>query len=206
MTSCAKQQHLEICRAFSWQPIFRVETGDIVYKQITAVSQTAPIQLTATAHGMPDDWLFAVTGCTGPDRLNAENDPPKLPDSDRRLNDYFRGTVTDADTIEINAVNGTGLDPYTGGGYLQYFKPLDFAIVDHAEFIVWESVIEEGDPLLSLSSATGGVNMLSGSKVQPVLSQADADALTWNSGVYALRFVMLDGTTIAGLEGRITAP
>jgi hypothetical protein len=58
-----------------------------------------------------------------------------------------------------------------------------------------------------LSSAdTSVVVDVGAGTVQPVLSQPDADALTWDAGVYALRFFMIDGSVIAGLEGRITAP
>lgn len=103
---------------FKWS--LRPEQPVLAYAQITAVSKTAPLQMTVPGHGLPDGWRFAVTGAKGPAALNAKNNP-------MRASDFHTAKVIDADTIEINKVNGTAFPTYTGGGVIQYGLPMDLA-------------------------------------------------------------------------------
>lgn len=97
---------------FQWaQPQF-------IYKGITAIANSAPVTITATAHDMPNGWRFAVSAVQGMTELNASADPPID-------EDWFIGTVIDADTIAINTINGALLSAYTSDGFIQYHEPVD---------------------------------------------------------------------------------
>lgn len=96
----------------------RWEVEPYVYKAVTDISQTAPVQITCVGHGVPDGWRVAVVSAKGMTQINAANTPPK--DSD-----YVVATVVDADTLELNTINAAGFKPYTSGGYVQYRTPKD---------------------------------------------------------------------------------
>jgi len=116
--ACALQK-LELCirKGSTVRIPVRVETDELVWKPITAISQTAPVTLTVMSHGCPDEWLAAVTGVKQPREINA---PLPLKDSGFR-----RVKAVDSDTVSFNRVDGSVLRPYTSGGHLVYYKPLD---------------------------------------------------------------------------------
>ncbi len=113
----------EIHKGETYRWTIRPETSSLVYVPISTISLTAPVQLgTATAHGMPDGWRFAVTGAKGPTHLNAAVDQETFLPAD---SDYFQGVVVDPNTIKIDHVNATQFPAYTSGGVLQYFLPMN---------------------------------------------------------------------------------
>lgn len=74
-------------------------------KTITAATQTNPVALTITAHGMTTGAQVQVTGVVGMTQLN-----------DR----IYIATVVDANTITLNGVDGTAFTAYTSGGSATY--------------------------------------------------------------------------------------
>lgn len=101
----------------------RVESSELAYAPITAIQRTAPVSITATAHGIPDGWRAAVANAVGLTELNAENNPPK--DAELRL-----VTRVDADTIEFNSVNAAGYRKahVASTGQLVFYKPVDLSL------------------------------------------------------------------------------
>lgn len=68
---------------------------------------TAPLLITAPAHGLPDGWSVAVQNATGgASVLNARMTPPAP-------SDYRVVRVIDGNTLEMNDVNPTGWRPST---------------------------------------------------------------------------------------------
>ncbi len=111
---------LEFTRGKTFGPLpVRWETGAIIYKQISAISQTAPVRMTVPGHGLPAGWRAAVSGVKGMTEMNV-TDPSRIRDDE-----YHQVTVIDANTVEFNDVNAAGFKAYTSGGYLQYNTPAD---------------------------------------------------------------------------------
>lgn len=109
---------IEIIQGKTFSYVVRWEDTPIVYAAITAITNTAPVSITAALHGILNGWRAAVVSVKGMTQINALNTPPK--DSD-----YMDVTVVDANTVTLNVVNAAGFKPYTSGGYLQYNKPVD---------------------------------------------------------------------------------
>ena len=110
------EQDLDVRQGATFTQVFRWGKLPIVYKPISALSATPPLQVTATAHGVPDGWPVAITATgTG---VDAEFDPPGL-------SDYHQATLVDANDITLNDVNPALLDfgTYVSGGVLQYYTP-----------------------------------------------------------------------------------
>ena len=74
-------------------------------KNITAATQTNPVALTITAHGMTTGAQVQVTGVVGMAQLNDK---------------IYIATVVDANTITLNGVDGTTFTAYTSGGSATY--------------------------------------------------------------------------------------
>ena len=111
---------LEFTRGKTFGPlVIRWETNAIIYKQISAITQTAPVRMTVVSHGIPNGWRAVVSGVKGMTEMNVA-DQTRIRDDD-----YHQVTVIDANTVEFNDVNASAFKAYTSGGYLQYNTPAD---------------------------------------------------------------------------------
>ncbi len=98
--------------------VTRFAQSTFAYKTISGISQTAPVQIICEDHGIPDGWIFAITGVKGGGvQLNS--------DVNGKIKKWYQATVIDTDTIEINSVNGADFAEYTSGGIVQYHPPKD---------------------------------------------------------------------------------
>ena len=70
-------------------------------KTITAATQTNPVKLTMTAHGMTTGKGLMVTGIVGMTQLNDK---------------IYKVTVVDANNVTLDGVDGTAFTAYTSGG------------------------------------------------------------------------------------------
>jgi hypothetical protein len=109
-----------------------VETDELVWKPITAIALTAPIELGVPLHGCPDKWRAAVTGVRQPREVNAA-----VPLKDSA---FLPVDVVDANTVSFNRIDGSVLRPYTSGGHLVYYKPLDFSLYTGARMSVKDKI------------------------------------------------------------------
>ena len=109
---------LVIQQGKTFSQVLRWETAPIIYKAITAVTQAAPVKITAVGHGIPSGWRAAVVSAKGMTQINAKNTPP-------RSTDYHPATVVDVDNVSFNDTNSSDYSTYTSGGYVMYNTPAD---------------------------------------------------------------------------------
>lgn len=182
----------------TFQRVIRWETLPYVYKAITAITQTAPARITATAHGLTNGWRAAVVSVLGMTEINAPHSPP-------RDNEFTPVTVVDPDTVELNAVNAAGFTAYQSGGYLQQYTAVDLTGYN-AEMVIRDKV--GGTALCTLGSdATFDpkqqiqVDNIT-KTITVTISGADTDAFTWARGVYDLEMVSPTGVRTTLLTGK----
>lgn len=113
-----KTQDITLQQGETQPLVLRCETEPIVYVPITGITQTAPVRITAPAHGLVDGWRAAVTNVKGMAEINGEANKLKAAD-------YHAATVVDGNTVEFNDVNAAGFKEYVSGGYLQFNTPMD---------------------------------------------------------------------------------
>lgn len=151
----------------------------LIYRPITSIENTAPVRLTAAAHGVPDGWLVAVANAKGLTDLNATRNPP-------RDVEYHVATVTGPNVIEFNKTNATAMKAHTANtGQIVYHEPALNPIGAKARMQVKNRL--GGTTLFQLSTEDGGITL------DPVLyritltipAEALVDA-TWKKGVYDL--------------------
>lgn len=194
MADYPKQIDWTIYQGRTFQYVLRWDTDPMVYKAITAISRTAPAQLTVPGHGLASGWYAAVTDVVGMTEINAQSNAP-------RTSDYRQVTVVDVDTISFNDLSTAGFSAYVSGGYLRYRTPKSLAgavarmdIRDHV-----------GGTLLHAASSTGGEIVLDDTNhtITVVLSDVVTAAMTYRQAVYDLEVVALDGTVSVLLAGNI---
>ena len=178
----------------TFSQVLRWEAPPIIYKAITAITQTAPARLTVTAHGIPNGWRVAVVSVKGMTQINAPNSPPK----DK---DYVQATVVDANTVELNTVNAADYKAYSSGGYLQLNTPVDLAGYT-ARMSVKDKV--GGTELLRLDTVAGDIVIDNVAKtITLTVSAVDTAAITWKKGVYDLELISSGGVVTALLSGTV---
>lgn len=173
-------------------------------KVITGISvATGAPRITVAGHGIIDGWRVAITGVKGMTELNAD-DPSRL-----RGGDYYEATVIDADTIELNEVNGADFKAWTSGGFVQWNTPVNLAgftgvlrVEDRHGGTLLASNLVADDPLdileLLIDTALHTITL--------VFQSAATTALSGKSGVYEVEMVSGDATPVITqlLRGKIS--
>lgn len=158
----ASENVLEITRGKSLKRYYGWGSDRLAYREIQAATSAAPCILHVPSHGMPEGWLFDISGAKGLSQLNTV-DPQ---DPDFRL-DMWPAIIVDADHIELNSLNAANMPAYEGGGWVQYPVPED--ISNHTARAQFRDSYESTEVLLELTSDPGG-----GLIITPALSR-----ITW---------------------------
>lgn len=191
----ADSKDLSIVQGKTFSQVLRWETAPIVYKAITAITQTAPVRLTVIGHGLSDGWRCAVTNVKGMLEINAQA-------NNVRARDYHPVTVIDTATIELNDINAAGFKPYVSGGYIQYNSPVDLTGYT-ARMKIKDKV---GGTVLDTLDTTNGKIVVdpAGKTITLKLDAATTAAYAWTRGVYELEMVSATGEVTTLLRGTIT--
>ena len=175
--------------------VLRWEKEPIVYKPISAITQTAPVRITAPAHGLVEGWRTAVVGGKGMDELRAV--PNEIKDRD-----YHQATVIDVDTLEFNDVNAAGFKAYGGGAHLQYNTPVELTGYV-ARLIVKDKV--GGATLFEMTTENNRIVLDPISHtITLVVTAADLADQIWAKGVYELELESLSGVVTKLMGGAAT--
>ena len=190
----AKRLNLVLLQGDTFSRVIRWETPPFVYKPITGITQAAPAVITAIAHSLATGWRVAVVSVQGMREINAENDPP-------RDSEYRQVTVTDVDHVALNKVNSAEFDPYTSGGYLQFYTPVDLAGYT-ARMTIKDRV--GGTVLHTLVSPTDIVIDNSAHTITLTISAIITAGWTWVTSTYDLELVSAAGVVTKLYKGSIT--
>jgi len=178
---------LTIRRGASEDIPIRVESDVLVYKSITDIDATAPIRITAVAHGMKDGWRAAIMNSGVPEIDIAWDDP--IDDALRRI------TLIDANTVEFNDVNGISFTPYVSGGQLVYREPLDLSQFVDARMNVKSSI--SGPVLATYKHTTGELLIdLVTDSLRLTLDTTDTSALAAGKRYFDIEMVRADSSVL----------
>jgi len=190
------KRDLVITQGSTFSMQVRWEQNELTFKNVTGVTKAAPPVVTATGHGMPDNWRCAFTNIGGMDELNAE-DPESVVDSDFYFIDYI-----DANSFRLKNVDASGYGTYTSGGVLRYYAPVNLSGYT-ARMHVRQSLTAT-TTLLELTTENSRISLDSDSYVISLLLTAtDTAELDFTSGVYSLEMVSGSGAVTTLLEGKV---
>lgn len=103
---------IKIVQGGSEDFVFRYGAGPKTYRDVTAVTDLAPLTLTVPAHDIiADAWPVALSDLGGLDEIGSCG--------------MYRAVIVDAATLRFDAVNAKSFGAYTGGGTVMYAPPVD---------------------------------------------------------------------------------
>jgi hypothetical protein len=168
--------------------------GILTTKAITGISQSAPAQVTAVAHGLVTGWRAAVVSAKGMSQINVDNYPPKE-------SDWSIVSLVDVDNVTLDDVNSSDFTAYTSGGYLVYLTPFD--LVGATAIMTLRSSPQTGTVLKTLtSSPVAGIVVDDASKVIEVEFATAAE--TWEFAYFDLEVTLSTGRIVEIATGTIS--
>lgn len=194
--SCAEQD-LVIQQGKTFSRVVRWESFPLVYKAITAITRGGPVSITATSHGMPDNWRATVVSAGGMRQINASTWPP-------RANDFHRAIKVDANTVTFNDVDSELYTVYTSGGSLVYYTPVSLAGYT-ARMTIKDVVGGTAQTSGTLTTSNSRIALDDTAKtITLTISATDTALIDWASGVYDLELVSGTGVVTQLLKGNVT--
>lgn len=190
----AKRYDLKIRQGETFKRVIRWETLPLVWKAITAISQTGPARVTSAGHAIPDGWKACVKDAGGMDEINTKNWPP-------RATDMHKVAVESSSVVNFNDVSSVEFDPYTSGGYLVYYTPVPLTgytarmkIKDRIGGTVLAELVSPTDITLDTANFT----------ITLIIAAAASELWSFTRGVYDFEVVSPTGVVTALLSGTVT--
>lgn len=165
---------LKIYQGSTFTQVLRWESYTKIYKPITAITQSAPVVITAVGHGLTVGWRVKLSNILGMKELNSS--------------EYYTATSITTDTVTLNDINAVGYTAYVSGGILEYNEPEDLSGCTARMQI--RSKVGSDIVLLELTTENGMININDANKTITInISAADTELLTFKSGVYSMEIV-----------------
>lgn len=181
--------NLKIYQGSTFRETLRWESSTKVYVPITQITKTAPVVVTAAAHGLKAGWRCKVTGVSGMKEIN--------------MSDYATSTGVTTDTVTFNQINATGYTTYTSGGILEYNQPVD--LTGFSARMQIRAKLDDATVIKELTTTNGGIIIdNTNSTITVLISATDTAALTFSNGVYSLELVSSGGEVTALIAGTIS--
>ena len=181
--------NFKIYQGSTFRETFRWESSEKVYAPITMISKTAPMVVTATGHGAPAGWRVKVTGALGMKEANTS--------------DYIISSAVTTDTVTFNQINALNYTTYTGGGVLEYNKPVD--LTGFTGRMQIRQKLDDAAFIKELTTSNGGIIIDNTTKtIQLYISATDTAALSFQTGVYSLELVSSGGEVTQLIAGNIS--
>lgn len=166
--------NFKIYQGSTFLETLRWESATKVYAPITGISKTAPMVVTATAHGIPQGWRTKITGVLGMKEANTA--------------DPIIATSVTTDTVTFNSVNALGFTAYTSGGVLEYNLPVNLSGFTGRMQI--RQKLEDTTVIKELTTENGGIVVDNTTKtINLTISATDTALFNFQSAVYSLELV-----------------
>jgi hypothetical protein len=191
MTAPPVKLNLKVYQGSTFTEVLRWESSTKVYKPITAITKTAPVVITATAHNCPAGWRARVTNVAGMKEINSLSD------------NYYLVTDTTTNTVTINSVNAVGFNEYTSGGILEYNEPVNLA--GYTARMQLRAKLADTIVIKELTTQNSGIVINNTEKtITIVISASDTAAFTFSTAVYSLELISSGGEVSQMLTGTLT--
>jgi hypothetical protein len=192
--NCAEQIDFCVKKGETFQKRFFWSDGTLVSKPITAISQAAPMVVTAVAHGMVNSWRAAIASARGMIQANIQDYPPKAAD-------WKRISVVNANQVQFEEVNSADYDAYTSGGFLIYQNPV--SLVGAVASLYVRDAPETGTIYETLTSSPSS-GLIVDDTSKSITATLQTAALTWDIGYYDLEVTLSSGRIVQVAYGSIS--
>lgn len=182
--------NFKVYQGSTFNEVLRWESSKKIYKPITAITQAAPVVVTATSHGVPDGWRVKITNVGGMTDINSTEE-------------YRVATRLTDNTLELNAINSLGYKAYTTGGVVEYNEPVD--LTGYTARMQIREKVDSTTIIKELTTENNGIVIdATNKKINIVISATDTAAFTFGSAVYSLELVSSTGVVVPFVNGVLT--
>ena len=188
MTAPAKI-NFKIYKGSTFTEVLRWESTIKQYIPITNISKSAPVVITAPAHGVPLDWRVKVTSVLGMTDINSATI-------------YYPVSNVTTDSLTINDINSLGFKDYISGGVIEYNKPIDLA--GYTARMRIKVKPSDTTTVHLATSENGGIILNNTRKTITINIAAEVtDTFTFVTGVYFLELTSPSGIVTPFIAGNI---
>lgn len=188
--SAPAKLNFKIYQGATFNEVLRWESSVKVYAPITDITKSAPLVVTAPAHGVPVEWRVKFTNIAGMTDLNSDST-------------YHQVSATTSDTLTINSLNSLGFKAYTTGGVIEYNKPVDMS--GYTARMQIRAKLDSPDTILELTTENSGIIINNTTKTVTLnISAAVTADLTFSTAVYSLEMVSSGGQVTPFVGGNLT--
>lgn len=182
--------NFKIYQGSTFREVLRWESGKRIYKQISNVAKTAPVEIsTVLAHEIPDGWRVKITNVVGMKEINST----EL---------YHTVSAVLPGSFQLNNINAIGYSNYTEGGTVEYYEPVDLTGVT-ARMQIREK-LDSDTVILELTTENSGIIIDQVNKTITIhITAVQTAALTFSTAVYSLELVK-SGDVIPFITGSIS--
>lgn len=182
--------NFKVYQGSTFNEVLRWESSKKIYKPITAITQAAPVVVTATSHGVPDGWRVKITNVGGMTDINSTEE-------------YRVATRLTDNTLELNAINSLGYKAYTTGGVVEYNEPVD--LTGYTARMQIREKVDSTTIIKELTTENNGIVIdATNKKINIVISATDTAAFTFGSAVYSLELVSSTNVVVPFVNGVLT--
>lgn len=182
--------NFKLYQGSTFNEVLRWESSLKTYVPITSITKSAPLVVTAPAHGVPVDWRVKFTSILGMTELNSDDT-------------YYTATSVTATTITVNAINSLGFKAYTSGGVVEYNTPVD--LTGFTARMQIRSKIDSDTVIQELTTENGYIIINNTNKTITLsLPASITSGFTFSSVVYSLEMVSSGGQVTPFCNGTIT--
>ena len=181
--------NFKLYQGSTFREALRWESATKVYVPITQITKTAPMVVTAPAHGAPAQWRVKITGATGMKEANTA--------------DYITSSATDTNTLTFNQINAINYNTYVSGGVLEYNQPVD--LTGYTARMQIREKLDSSVVIAELTTENSGIALNNTNKTISLTVTAAATALfTFNTAVYSLELVSAGNEVTPLVNGVLT--
>lgn len=174
----------------TFSEVLRWEGSEKVYKPISAITKSAPLVVTATAHGVPVEWRVKFTNIAGMTDLNSSEV-------------YHQVTDVTANSLTINAINSLGFKEYISGGIVEYNKPID--LTGFTARMQIRAKLEDTAIIETLTTENSKLVIDNVKKnITILLPATTTEAYKFSTAVYSLELISSGGYVTPLASGTIT--
>lgn len=182
--------NLKVYQGSTFTQVLRWESSTKVYVPITNITNSAPMVVTAVAHGIPVGWRAKITNAGGIVAVNTL--------------DYNVVTGTTTNSVTFNQVNSVGFNAYTSGGILEYNQPVP--VNNYIARMQIREKVTSTSPIYSMTTENGRIVFDNTYKTVTLsIPGATTTGFNFSTAVYALEFEStVTGEITTFIAGSIT--
>ena len=182
--------NFKLYQGSTFSEVLRWESSLKTYVPITGISKSAPIIITAPAHGVPVEWRVKFTNILGMADLNS-NDT------------YYQATSVTSDTLTINDINSLGFKTYISGGIVEYNTPID--LTGFKARMQVRSKVDSSTVIIELTTENNYIVINNVNKtINLAIPATITSGFTFSTAVYSLELVSTGGQVTPFCDGTIT--